>query len=158
MFRCNTSMNPILVLSLCFSVLSGTGQRTCFQIRILHLYLSGTLDDCSSLMVRTGSVLFMNHGQAMIGGKYRCGTSCDFNCIILAHSIQSKLPPGAEPLCFILYADKSKLSSFGTAKGYPVIARCANLPVEVRNGDGLGGGRVVGWLPVVSLPSCLHTI
>lgn len=29
------------------------------------------------------------------------------------------------------------------------MARCANLPVEFRNGDGLGGGRVVGWLPIV---------
>jgi hypothetical protein len=34
--------------------------------------------------------------------------------------------------------------------GYPVIARCANLPIKIRNGTGLGGGRVVGWLPVVS--------
>ena len=62
---------------------------------------------------------------------------------------KSKLPPGAKPLLLSLYADKSKLSSFGTKKGYPVIARCANLPVEIRNGKGLGGGRVVGWLPVV---------
>ena len=48
-----------------------------------------------------------------------------------------------------VYADKSKLSTFGTQKGYPVIARCANLPVEIRNGNGLGGGRIVGWLPIV---------
>ena len=48
-----------------------------------------------------------------------------------------------------VYADKSKLSTFGTKKGYPVVARCANLPVELRNGIGLGGGRVVGWLPIV---------
>ena len=52
----------------------------------------------------------------------------------------------------LIYADKSKLSSFGTQKGYPVIARCANLPVELRNGNGIGGGRVVGWLPIV----CSH--
>ena len=32
-----------------------------------------------------------------------------------------------------------------------MIARCANLPTKIRNGTGLGGGRVVGWLPVVSL-------
>lgn len=48
-----------------------------------------------------------------------------------------------------MYADKTKLSTFGTKKGYPVIARCANLPIGIRNGYGLGGGRVVGWLPVV---------
>jgi Plavaka transposase len=52
-----------------------------------------------------------------------------------------------------LYADKTKLSSFGTQKGYPVMARILNLPVKVRNGDKLGGARVVGWLPVVRLRS-----
>ena len=67
---------------------------------------------------------------------------------------KSNLPPGAKPLLLSLYADKSKLSSFGTKKGYPVIARCANLPVEIRNGRGLGGGRVVGWLPVVCSYIC----
>ncbi|KAH7906115.1 hypothetical protein BJ138DRAFT_1223855 [Hygrophoropsis aurantiaca] len=63
--------------------------------------------------------------------------------------VQSKLPEGGKPLAFILYADKAKPSSFGRAKGYPVVARCANLPVETQNGDGVGGGRVVGWLPIV---------
>ncbi|KAG1801818.1 hypothetical protein EV424DRAFT_1474720 [Suillus variegatus] len=50
---------------------------------------------------------------------------------------QSRIPPEAKPLAFILYADKSKLSSFGREKGYPVIARLANLPVAIRNGDGV---------------------
>lgn len=59
------------------------------------------------------------------------------------------MPADGKPLAFILYADKAKLSSFGRAKGYPVIARIANLPVSVRNGEGVGGGRVVGWLPIV---------
>jgi hypothetical protein len=27
--------------------------------------------------------------------------------------------------------------------------RCANLPISIRNGEGFGGGRVVGWLPIV---------
>ena len=52
-------------------------------------------------------------------------------------------------VCLELYADKTKLSSFGTQKGYPVMARILNLPVGIRNGDGFGGARVVGWLPVV---------
>lgn len=52
-------------------------------------------------------------------------------------------------LCLELYADKTKLSSFGTEKGYPVMARIANLPVKIRNGEGIGGGHVVGWLPTV---------
>ncbi|KAG8735672.1 hypothetical protein FRC10_010281 [Ceratobasidium sp. 414] len=39
--------------------------------------------------------------------------------------------------------------SWGTKKLYPVIARLANLPRSVRNGRGVGGGRIVGLLPVV---------
>jgi len=48
-----------------------------------------------------------------------------------------------------LYADKSKFSSFGSQMGYPVIAKIANLPSEISNGQGLGGGSIVGWLPIV---------
>jgi Plavaka transposase len=33
--------------------------------------------------------------------------------------------------------------------GYPVIARIGNFPVDIRNGKGLGGGELVGWLPIV---------
>ncbi|KAH9009318.1 hypothetical protein EDB85DRAFT_1903138 [Lactarius pseudohatsudake] len=63
-------------------------------------------------------------------------------------NFQSRIPKGVRPLCFILYADKSKLSSFGSEKAYPVIAHCANLPTEIRNSNsGVGGGRIVGWLP-----------
>ncbi|KAF9470163.1 hypothetical protein BDN70DRAFT_821696, partial [Pholiota conissans] len=62
---------------------------------------------------------------------------------------QSRLPKGALPFFIILYADKTQLSSFGTAKGYPVYARCANLPADIRNGKGRAGGRLVGWLPIV---------
>ncbi|ETW76940.1 hypothetical protein HETIRDRAFT_328617 [Heterobasidion irregulare TC 32-1] len=63
---------------------------------------------------------------------------------------QSAVPETGGPFCIILYADKTKLSTFGTEKGYPVIARCANLPTNIRNGSGIGGGCVVGWLPIVS--------
>lgn len=31
------------------------------------------------------------------------------------------------------------------------MARIANLPVHIRNSNGVGGGQVVGWLPVVSM-------
>ncbi|KAG1876519.1 hypothetical protein DFJ58DRAFT_720982 [Suillus subalutaceus] len=64
----------------------------------------------------------------------------------------SRLPNDikAAPFCFILYMDKTRLSSHGTVKGYPVVVRCTNLPVGIRNGEGIGGGRVVGWLPIVS--------
>ncbi|KAG2100513.1 hypothetical protein BD769DRAFT_1319225, partial [Suillus cothurnatus] len=55
----------------------------------------------------------------------------------------------AAPFCFILYADKMRLSSHGTAKAYPFVVRCANLPVGIWNGEGIGGGHVVGWLPII---------
>ncbi|KAG1739543.1 hypothetical protein EDB19DRAFT_1928076 [Suillus lakei] len=66
--------------------------------------------------------------------------------------VQSNLPQDirAVPLCLIVYADKTRLSSHGTVKGYPVVVRCANLPVHIRNGEGIGGGRVVGLLPIVA--------
>ncbi|KAK0471415.1 hypothetical protein IW261DRAFT_1572106 [Armillaria novae-zelandiae] len=67
----------------------------------------------------------------------------------LLWKVQSSLPPGGKPLAYILYADKTCLSSFGTAKGYPVMACIANLPNAIRNGKGWGGGTVVGWLPIV---------
>ncbi|KDR67396.1 hypothetical protein GALMADRAFT_232065 [Galerina marginata CBS 339.88] len=61
---------------------------------------------------------------------------------------QDSIPASAKPLCLIIYADKTRLSSFGTEKGYPVLARCANLPISMRNGNGIGGARLVGWLPI----------
>ncbi|KAI5995799.1 hypothetical protein F5J12DRAFT_785567 [Pisolithus orientalis] len=56
----------------------------------------------------------------------------------------------AVPFAFILYADKTSLSSHGTAKGYPMVAHCANLPVHICNGEQYSGGCMVGWLPIVS--------
>ncbi|TFK61559.1 hypothetical protein BDN72DRAFT_438464 [Pluteus cervinus] len=64
-------------------------------------------------------------------------------------NIQSRLPEGAKPVCMLIYADKTKLSSFSTQAVYPVIAQCLNLPSHIRNGTGLGAGRVVGWLPIL---------
>ncbi|KAH9959022.1 hypothetical protein BJV74DRAFT_799983 [Russula compacta] len=62
----------------------------------------------------------------------------------------AQIPDGGHVLALILYADKTKLSSFGTAKGYPVVAHCVNLLTEIWNGDGFGGGHIIGWLPVVT--------
>ncbi len=59
------------------------------------------------------------------------------------------MPKGEKPSCFIIYIDKSKLSTFGTEIGYPVMARIVNLPVDARNGEGTGGTCIVGWLPIV---------
>ena len=59
------------------------------------------------------------------------------------------MPSDGQVLAFIIYADKAKLSSFGWQKGYPVVARIANLPASIRNGEGIAGRRIVGWLPIV---------
>ncbi|KAI6142486.1 hypothetical protein BKA82DRAFT_4331474 [Pisolithus tinctorius] len=56
--------------------------------------------------------------------------------------VQSDLPSDGKVLAFVLYADKAKLLLFGRQKGYPVVAQIANLPTWIRNGEGLGGGRV----------------
>ncbi|KAH9487472.1 hypothetical protein JR316_0001548 [Psilocybe cubensis] len=58
------------------------------------------------------------------------------------------IPNDASVMFINPWADKSQLSSFGTVKGYPVMVRCANLPVDIRNGTGVGGGRLIGWLPI----------
>ncbi|KAG1730266.1 uncharacterized protein EDB91DRAFT_1239125 [Suillus paluster] len=60
-------------------------------------------------------------------------------------NLQSLLPENGVPFAFILYADKTHLSSAGTVKAYPVITRCGNLPVNIRNVNGPGGGCLVGW-------------
>ncbi|KAG1901609.1 uncharacterized protein F5891DRAFT_1187480 [Suillus fuscotomentosus] len=65
----------------------------------------------------------------------------------------SSLPNNGVPFAFILYTDKTHLTSSGHVKAYPVIAHCENLPVHIRNGNGIGGGRVVGWLPIVPTDS-----
>ncbi|KAJ7622984.1 hypothetical protein B0H17DRAFT_1164466 [Mycena rosella] len=57
--------------------------------------------------------------------------------------------PDNKACAYILYADKAKLSSFGTQKGYPIVARLANMVVSVRNSSRWGGGQIVGWLPVI---------
>ncbi|KAI6046824.1 hypothetical protein EDC04DRAFT_2536133, partial [Pisolithus marmoratus] len=66
-------------------------------------------------------------------------------------NIQSSLPQqDAAPFAFILYADKSHLLSLGKVKAYPIIICCGNLPTHIRNSNhGLGGGQLVGWLPIV---------
>ncbi|PBK68548.1 hypothetical protein ARMSODRAFT_887703, partial [Armillaria solidipes] len=61
-----------------------------------------------------------------------------------------------KPICYIIYADKTRLSSFGTVQGYPVIVRLGNLPAHIHNGQGVGGGRVIGWLPIVPEESQHH--
>ncbi|KAK0499676.1 hypothetical protein EDD18DRAFT_1102988 [Armillaria luteobubalina] len=63
--------------------------------------------------------------------------------------IQTTLPDSGKLICYIIYADKTWLSSFGMVQGYPIIVRLGNLPSHIHNGQGVGGGRVIGWLPIV---------
>ena len=72
-------------------------------------------------------------------------------------SLQLTLLADGVPFFILLYADKTKLLLFGTQKGYPVLAHCANLPVELRNGEYVEGGRLVSWLPIVSMLTSLKS-
>ncbi|KAF8227364.1 hypothetical protein L208DRAFT_1297238 [Tricholoma matsutake] len=63
--------------------------------------------------------------------------------------VQTNLPSDRKPVEIILYADKTKLSSFGTELAYPIIAQLANISAEIRNGQGIRGGAIVGWLPIL---------
>ncbi|THG93164.1 hypothetical protein EW026_g7995 [Hermanssonia centrifuga] len=63
--------------------------------------------------------------------------------------VEKDIPEGGVPLAFYLYADKTRLSSFGSQQGYPVVLRFPQLDCELRNGAGVGGGIVVGLLPIL---------
>jgi hypothetical protein len=137
----------------------GTGHLTFWITHYLHPILFGTRSASTNIMARTLSAFSMNRGLVIGGGISKYVIIMFDICVYIlmcsncVYVIQSRLPPnldGAAPFCFILYADKTKLSSHGTMKGYPVMARCANLPVDIQNGEGIGGGWVVGWLPIVS--------
>jgi hypothetical protein len=52
--------------------------------------------------------------------------------VLIEHTrLQTQIPEGGNLLALILYADKTRLSSFGTVQGYPVVAHCANLPASI---------------------------
>ncbi|KAG9106668.1 hypothetical protein FRC07_008764 [Ceratobasidium sp. 392] len=62
---------------------------------------------------------------------------------------QASLPSNGLPLNIQLYTDKALASGSGVKKLYPMIARLANLPQDIRNGQGVGSGQVVALLPVI---------
>ena len=88
-------------------------------------------------MVNCPLMYFMSHGLQMPSGmsKYVSGIIIYYMLLSLTHCAvylnQSEIPEGSKPLCLILYADKTKLLSFGMAKGYPMIMCCANLPTTI---------------------------
>lgn len=135
--------------------LSGTGVTSSCLIRKLLKNSTGMRREYSST-IKTQTHLsgvFQSLGLLTLGGMCRLvlrkySRKMPLMCCTI---LKSKIPEGGLPLSIILYADKTQLSSFGTAKAYPVMARCGNLPVELRNGKGFAGGRLVGWLPIVSV-------
>jgi len=137
----------------------GIGLWIRLLIHYLLINLSGTHVGSSNSMAHNLSASYTNHGQLISFGMFRCGYLLQFSISISdLQSMQSMLPsPEGKPFGFILYADQTKLSSFGSQQGYPIVARIANLPLEIRNGKGLGGGCVIGLLPIVSwsIASCL---
>ncbi|KAI0087064.1 hypothetical protein BDY19DRAFT_995481 [Irpex rosettiformis] len=60
-----------------------------------------------------------------------------------------KINPRGKPIAIIIWADTSKLSTFGGQKGHFIVARIGNLPSDIRNSAALGGGRIVGFVPIV---------
>src|SRR5260370_22623571 len=76
------------------------------------------------------------------------------NCTpIISDSTQRIFPPsdhgGIPSILFgiLYYSDKSKLSSFGSVKGWPVLAHALPLPCSIHNGRGCGRVCLIGWLP-----------
>ena len=119
--------------------------HSCFHIS------TGMQNGSSSSMVPNGSDAIQSLGHVKIGGIFRW---LDFLCVPAEMNwldvvFKSKLPKGATPLFIIVYANKSHLSSFGAVKGYPVVAHLANLDDPICNGESIGGGEIVGWLPIV---------
>lgn len=66
--------------------------------------------------------------------------------------------PDGKPVGLILWADKNKLSTFGTQKGHPIVARLSNLDEKIRSSMGVGGGRIVGLVPVVGVSVYSHVL
>lgn len=63
------------------------------------------------------------------------------------------LPPNAKPLCYVFYADKTKLSSTGNEKGHPFTGKIVNFGADIYNSNGPAGAQIFGWLPIVSFDS-----
>ncbi|KAG1800758.1 uncharacterized protein HD556DRAFT_1430154 [Suillus plorans] len=125
-------------------------------ISYLQTYLSRSTSSLSHTRKRNSNSTYI-HGCCGIGHwtccKIRHWHHTLYGMCSVCTNIMSSLPNNGVPFAFILYADKTHLTSSGHVKAYPVIACCANLPVHIRNGDGIGGGRVVSWLPIVPTDS-----
>jgi hypothetical protein len=141
--------------SRCLIALYGTGRLTSSWTRIWLHISNGMCGRSSNTMGRTSLVCMVSLGLRTHFGTFKyaylsCSRIVLYTLVVKQILLQSRIPKGAHPLSFLLYADKTRLLGFGTAKAYPVVACCTNLPAEIRNGNGVGSGRIVGWLPIVS--------
>ena len=131
--------------------LSGTGFQISYEIQAWCLIQCGMHIVFTDMMESHGCHLLTSLSLHVDAGIFRYASRYSSNSAVvhLQTYLQSTLPANGKPLGLIAYSDKTKLSSFGTAKGYPVMASISNFGAEVRSGSGIGSGRVVGWEPVV---------
>ncbi|KAG2358372.1 hypothetical protein BDR07DRAFT_1489583 [Suillus spraguei] len=92
----------------------------------LSIFINQNLIFCEAQFMKEGSLgcLSKFNGETFVHFMDEPFTAQDF------WDVQSQLPPGGKPLAFILYADKTKLLSFGTAKGYPVVMNILALGLK----------------------------
>ena len=141
---CHTGMKFVNLM--CITSRFGIGHVIYCRILVSDLTSHLMRNVCSNIMARSLFVLLMSLGWLMPSGTFKYVVWCMFfRTDVLKMMLQSQLPMDRKLLAFILYADKAKLSTFGSQKGYLVIVRLANLPTSMQNGESFAGGRVVGW-------------
>lgn len=77
-------------------------------------------------------------------------TVANFKHFLTLFGIQDAVGSAACVLPIMLYADKTTVSSFNGKTFHPVIARLGNLPANIRDGRGYGGGTLVAYIPKAS--------
>ena len=126
----------------------GGGYSTASLTQTSFSILNGMLRGFQGTLREDLQECILSCGPGTVSGIFRYASSNNFHS---TNNPQLLLPEDTKMVCLELYANKTQLSSFGTKKGYPVRAHIANLPVKMRNGEGLGGSRVIRWLPIVCL-------
>jgi hypothetical protein len=75
--------------------------------------------------------------------------------ILLTHNNQSKVAPyGGIFVPMKFYADGTQAYKFRGKTFHPFVLRLPSLPSYIRNGEGKGGGVLVGYVPEVSFTLC----
>ena len=130
----------------CIAAHFGTGPVVCWRTSRLGHTSTLMLSSYPNLMATLLFISLMSLGLLTNFGMYKYVTSLSL-FITLNWTI-------CRATCCQM--GKYSHSSFGRQKGYPVSVRIANLPTSIRNGEGIAGGHVVGWLPIVRICHCFH--